>query len=101
MENNQTELRDLRHVDILERPPKILSLRGRDLAAPKKFTREILRSHETDKKRRFILGSDNLFGHRPRSEQYMVNNKGGNKLLLPPHRQAVNKEPGPNGPAKR
>jgi len=54
MENNQTELRDLRHVDILERPPKILSLRGRDLAAPKKFTREILRSHETDKKTRFI-----------------------------------------------
>jgi len=27
MENNQTELRDLRRVDILERPPKILSLR--------------------------------------------------------------------------
>ena len=38
MENNQTELRDLRHVDILERPLKILSLRQRDLAAPKRFT---------------------------------------------------------------
>jgi len=38
MENNQAGLRDLRHVDILERPLKILSLRQRDLAAPKRFT---------------------------------------------------------------
>ena len=101
MKNDRTGLRDLRREEILERPPKILSLKmRRDLAAPKILLKESLRiTQKRQENSNLFLGNDDLFSHRPRNERYMVDKRGQQVVATPTDKQYI-KSARPKWPSK-
>ena len=61
----------------------------RDLAAPKTLLKEILRITQEGQENDDLFRERRPFGHRPRSERYMVDKNRGQQKCYP-HRQAVN-----------